>query len=86
MKLWDKYKLSKNNNDHAAYKESIEEFNCEKGAAIRKYEENVMANKKTNPKHFYRYMSSKEKYKDNTTPLNKITINWKIVPKNVLIS
>ena len=40
-------------------------------AAIKAYEENIIANKKTNPKRFYKYVSRKEKYKNNTISLKQ---------------
>ena len=68
-KLWDKYRFTKNNNDYEAYQNCLIEFNHEKEEAIRRYEKNVISNKDTNPKRYYRYVSSKEKYKDITISL-----------------
>ena len=60
-KLWDKYRFKKNNNDYEAYQNCLIEFNHEKEEAIRRYEKNVISNKDTNPKRYYRCVSSKEK-------------------------
>ena len=37
--------------------------------AVLTYENNVIANKKTNPKKFYEYLSSYDKYEDKTITL-----------------
>ena len=70
-KLWDKYRFSHNQIDHNNYKSALNEFNREKETAIRQYENNVIANKSSNPKQYFRYVSRNDKYKDNSISLTR---------------
>ena len=50
---------------------ALRDFNNEKHNAIKSYEENIIGNRNTNPKRFYKYCSSNDKYRDNTINLKK---------------
>ena len=67
--MWDKYKHSGNLLDHMNYRTALDNFNIAKEEAITSYERNVIANKNSNPKRYYRYVASKDKYKDNSMSL-----------------
>ena len=69
--FWDKYRQSKNPADYEKYKETLNRFNAEKSKAVERYENNIIANKKTNQKAYYNYVSHKNKYGDNNIQLSK---------------
>ena len=64
-KHWDKYKFTRTSHDYNLYRQSLVNFENEKNIAITQYEERIIANKNTNPKAYYRYVSSKDKYNHN---------------------
>ena len=70
-KLWDKYKITKTDYDFINYRNALGEFNAEKDFAVHQYENNIIAKKKCNPKQYYKYVSKRERYKDNTISLLK---------------
>ena len=75
-KKWDRYRYTKNVQDHAAYKEAEEKFNDVKESAIRRYEQNIIANKNTNRKRYYDYINKKDKYMNRKITLKKDGIKY----------
>ncbi len=69
-KIWDKYKGNKTNQNWLKYQQILDEFNSEKTKAIDNYEEKIASDKTVNPKQYYKYLSIKNKYKDNEIALN----------------
>ena len=69
-KLWDKYRHSTTQYDYNKYKSCLNEFNNEKSIAIYNYENNIICNKKTNPKKYHRYVSRKDRYAKQHIVLN----------------
>ena len=70
-RAWDKYKYTKTEIDYQRYKEKLVKFDGAKEEVIRKYEVNIIANKKSNMKRYYKYVSQKNKYSDPRIVLNK---------------
>ena len=70
-KMWDKYKKSYSNEHYNLYKEILNQFNEEKYDAVKKFENNIISNKKTNPKRYYKYVSKKDKYLDRKISLKQ---------------
>lgn len=66
---WDRYKYTKSPTDYFAYTQALKIFNDAKELAIRNYENNIIANKKTCPRKYYSYVGRKNKYKDDTIVL-----------------
>ena len=62
---WDKYKHSRAPRDYEDYKIALNKFTEEKDKAILRYENNVIAQKNTNPKKYHNYVSRKNKYSHN---------------------
>ena len=63
-KKWDRYKFTRRRYDYEQYRTALSRFNTEKEEAIRRYEGNIIANKKTCPKKYYEYVGSKDKYSE----------------------
>ena len=61
-KKWDRYKFSKSQTDYIHYQDALKNFLDEKDKAVLDFEKNIRANKKTNPKKYYNYVSRKSKY------------------------
>ena len=68
-KKWDRYKYTNRRCDYEQYRAALKRFNIEKEEAIRKYEESIIANKKRQPKKYYDYVGSKDKYCDTKISL-----------------
>ena len=64
-KKWDRYKFTGSEADYIEYRNALENFNQVKQNSIRKFETNIIANKKTNPKRYYKYVNKKDKYLNN---------------------
>ena len=69
MRKWDKYKYTRKDYDYRVYRESLALFEAVKISVISAYENNVIANKKTNPKEFYEHLSSNNEYADKPLTL-----------------
>ena len=67
--LWDRYRRTQDRADYANYKRALNDFNHEKDLAIENYETTVLANKNTNKKKYFNYISKKNKYSDNKMTL-----------------
>ena len=61
---WDKYRRTEDPADYSRYQDALNEFTAAKNRAINNYENNVIANKKTSPKRYYKYVSLKNRYND----------------------
>ena len=61
---WDRYKYTKTRYDYEQYRTALYRFNTGKEEAIRRYEMNIIANKRSRPKSYYDYVGSKNKYCD----------------------
>ena len=70
-KMWHKYKNSLLQSDYELYKSALNTFNDEKSRAILNFENNIIANKNTNLKKYYAYISKKNKYSNNKVCLKK---------------
>ena len=68
-KMWDKYRRSRSAADYNAYKQPLKHFSDVKDNAIYRYENNIIANKNTNCKRYYNYVSRKNKYKNSQISL-----------------
>ena len=61
---WDKYRRSRDINDYEVYKNGLKNFNEAKATAIIDYENRIIASKNTDAKKYYKYVSFKNKYKN----------------------
>ena len=71
-KTYDRYKHSgakQYGPEFEIYSETCRMFNNEKDKAVRRYEEKIVANKNSDPKRYYSYLSSKPRYRDTSLPL-----------------
>ena len=66
---WDRFKNTRTPRDYEIYKIDRNIFNEAKLSAIRRYENNIIANKKVNRKQYYRYISRNKKYLNNCITL-----------------
>ena len=67
---WDRYRYSNSENDYETYKNSLRLLNDAKNDAIVHFENNIICNKNTNKKKYYRYVSNKNQYKNQNIVLN----------------
>ena len=68
-KKWDKYRYTGTDETYEEYKEALNLFTREKNAAIRTHETKLVKNKCANPKPYYKYLSSRSRYKSNQISL-----------------
>ena len=66
---WDNYKNERNDANYEEYKKALNRFTREKNEAIRMHEQRLVKNKKSSPKPYYKYLSSKSKYRSNQVSL-----------------
>ena len=68
-KLWDKFKFTRSEVDYENYRNALSEFTFCKDNAVWDYENNIIAKKKCNPKQYYKYVSNRKNYTDDTISL-----------------